>query len=109
MKTIQEASQSANAYDYPTFKGQKHTVFDDGFKTGVKWSEQWISVEDELPEIGEEVLVKSNDSIAVSFRSDDFYSNGKHQFVCERLVEEYNGRSKWLEVEFWRPITHKIR
>lgn len=59
MKSINEAAKAANAYGYPNYTGANNEAFDSGFKSGVKFAQQWIPVEVELPEKGVEVLVKA--------------------------------------------------
>ena len=61
MKTIEEASiECANTYvkgyrdSYPANEGD----FIDVFEAGVEFAQRWISVEEELPPIGEMVLTK---------------------------------------------------
>ena len=52
MKTIEDALNIA--YD----ECKSNAYFGNGFKKGVEFAQRWISVEEELPDIGEEVLVK---------------------------------------------------
>ena len=52
MKTIEQALDEA--YN----NAGSNAYFGNGFKAGVEFAQRWISVEEELPDIGEEVLVK---------------------------------------------------
>ena len=59
MKTIEERAKEL----YPQNKPTMYTQFVAGieqlaFKAGVEFAQRWISVEDELPEIGDEIIVK---------------------------------------------------
>lgn len=106
MKTIHKAAESANAYDYPYFKGLKHDAFDDGFKSGVKWAEQWISVKEELPI---RMLLENGITISCS----DFVLT---KTECGNVfIGRYeHNQSKWfipegteMVITHWRPIEHK--
>jgi len=39
-KEIKKQSQLSNGYGYPLFNGEKHTAFNDGFKSGAEFAEQ---------------------------------------------------------------------
>ena len=45
-------------WNYTSELERLKTKYYDGFKSGVKFAQRWISVEDELPEIGDEIIVK---------------------------------------------------
>ena len=56
MKTIEEAAK-----DYSKSKSSAEVfrcAHETDFKAGVEFAQRWISVEDELPEIGDEIIVK---------------------------------------------------
>ena len=55
MKTIEDAAR-----DYAeSFEDNDYTIETEfAFKAGAEFAQRWISVEEELPDIGEEVLVK---------------------------------------------------
>ena len=52
MKTIEQALDEA--YN----NAGSNAYFGNGFRAGVEFAQRWIPVEEELPDIGEEVLVK---------------------------------------------------
>ena len=61
METIEEAAiECANTYvkGYRDFYPSNEGDFIDVFESGVEFAQRWIPVEEELPDIGEEVLVK---------------------------------------------------
>ena len=67
MKTIEEAAleyaePKANDLSHCNMENLNMCDFEkylsDAFKTGAEFAQRWISVEEELPDIGEEVLVK---------------------------------------------------
>ncbi len=61
MKTIEEAAiECANGYveGYRNFYPANEGDFIDVFESGVEFAQRWISVEEELPPIGEMVLTK---------------------------------------------------
>ena len=56
MKTIEEAAK-----DYSKSKSSAEVfrcAHETDFKAGVEFVQRWISVEEELPEIGDEIIVK---------------------------------------------------
>jgi len=97
MKTIEEGLNEAykacgsNAY------------FGDGFKTGVKFAQQWISVEDELPEPNEEVFIKTDHGMIF---------NGVFSGSCWMQMDGVNGSSyvqierEWEVIE-WKQIEYE--
>lgn len=104
MKTKEEAAEdrailSQFLSDFP------HEIYSEksGFLAGVEFAEKWISVGDDMPEVGEFSLVKFKcckggfDHYEVDTVTLD--RNGKREFS----MQEYEGM---IEI-FWRPITHK--
>ena len=102
MKTIEQALDEAynNAWS--------NAYFGNGFRAGIEFAQRWISVEDELPDIGEEVLVKRE------LRQGDTWV----QHFCSvstRLTPSGEWEDiKWSDVGFirgivthWRPIELK--
>ena len=88
MKTKEQA---ANAYVYDNF--YQDTVWaqetKDAFLAGVEFAQQWISVEEELPESGKTVLIKDK--------------NNMIGLACIRLgVWDYKFKNM---ITHWRPIT----
>ena len=59
MKTISEAAKGHFLHkDYGHWGLCIESIHEKIFKSGAEFAQRWISVEDELPDIGEEVLVK---------------------------------------------------
>ena len=56
MKTIEEAAKDFN--DSHVNGRHPQTWVSDIFKAGIDFSQRWIPVEEELPEIGERVITK---------------------------------------------------
>ena len=90
MKTIEQAAKEWAAtgnYSSDRLLGDKQC-----FKAGVKFAQEWINVDDELPEVGEQVLVKTkNDEVGISV-----YKH-KNWFACGAYNNEYM-------VTHWRHI-----
>mgnify|MGYP003617512421 CR=1 FL=1 len=86
-----------------------NAYFGNGFRAGIEFAQRWISVEDELPDIGKEVLVKRE------LRQGDTWV----QHFCSvstRLTPSGEWEDiKWSDVGFirgivthWRPIELKL-
>ena len=66
MKTIEEAAvflSNENVlsninWNHTSELERLKTKYYDGFKDGVEFAQRWISVEDELPNIGDHILIK---------------------------------------------------
>ena len=61
MLTIEQAAREHSGnltITHETLKNVTKEDFERSFKAGVEFAQRWISVEEELPDIGEEVLVK---------------------------------------------------
>ncbi len=90
MKTIKEGLYDA----YKKVSGK--AFFEDGFNAGVKFAQQWISVDDELPENQDLVLVKTNlNSVCTAYLhglKSGFITYGEDAFV------------EFGEITHWRPI-----
>ena len=110
MKTIEEAAINYCLVTEDKENEYKSTLKSpfDSFKAGAKFAQRWISVEDELPDIGEEVLVKRE------LRQGDTWVQ-RFCSVSTRLAPsgEWEG-VKWSDVGFnrgivthWRPIELK--
>jgi len=105
MKTINEAAREyVMCDDYPNCDVCYEFVRDEdainsccsrtdnmAFHAGVKFAQQWISVEDELPEECEEVLVKC--------------TNGKR--IQHDVDFRINGKFRRKNVIYWRQIELK--
>ena len=111
MNTIEEAARDFLGLNEsnPNYEHTENNVFELSiFKAGVEFAQRWISVEDELPDIGEEVLVKRE------LRQGDTWV----QHFCSvstRLTPSGEWEDiKWSDVGFirgivthWRPIELK--
>ena len=101
MKTIEEAEKEVWVKDLDVT---------DFFRSGVEFAQRWIPVEEELPEIGKEVLIKVNDLTCSNHPNGvlmlDYVvsiSHNKKGFRCE---VDYSGKTK-EKVTHWRPIELK--
>ena len=57
MKTILEEAKENCEYNQDSLR-QYDKHFIEAFKDGVEFAQRWISVEDELPNIGDHILIK---------------------------------------------------
>ena len=96
MKTIEEVSKE--------FSEKSVWACPISFKAGVKFAQRWISVEDELPEVGVEVIVKTINlkySIAKMYTPKDYNGN----ILGEK---EWKGSGTFKSsITHWRPIELK--
>ena len=97
MKTIKEGIRHCieclkYLSNYPPYEPES---VEHGFVQGVAFAQEWISVEDELPEEPMDVLVRDNRRLACSVA---LYANEK--FHPDNLL-------KHEEVTHWRPINRK--
>ena len=97
MKTIEEAAK-----DYSKSKSSAEVfrcAHETDFKAGVEFAQRWISVEDELPEIGDIFLVKTDNGCITTA-----YLHGiKSGFITY-------GEDAYIEfgtITHWRPIELK--
>ena len=107
MKTIEEKSDE---YVAPIVEehaecrwcdaGELEEMLKKAFEAGARAVQEWISVDDELPEPFEEVLVKIGSEIAIAYISD----NGEYEWY---LQGESALRGYAIEPDFWRPIECK--
>ena len=102
MKTIEKEAKEKSQMSlgggvYYTYPGEK--AFVEGFKSGAKFAQRWISVEDELPEKGDIILVKTdNGCIATAYLhgiKSGFITYGEDAYV------------KFGTITHWRPIELK--
>lgn len=109
MKTKEEqASEYAEITSFRVPYNRNTTIFYDekifncaknAFLTGIEFAEQWISVEDELPEnngsgFSDEVLIQTEDG----YITIGYYRYSKMQWEILNYIDE---------VKFWRPINVK--
>jgi len=90
MKTIQKGLYEA----YERVSGKAY--FEDGFNDGVKFAQQWISINEELPQNQDLVLVKTNlNSICTAYLhglKSGFITYGEDAFI------------EFGYITHWRPI-----
>jgi len=72
-----------------------------GFKAGVEFSQEWISVEDELPKQGQEVLIKFKG------KQSEYMTSCISAFYDYKTFRNSFGTLIYDKVEFWRPIELK--
>ena len=100
MKTIEEAAiQYANTKSSSDVFIESHIK---DFKAGVEFATKWISVDEELPRIGEKVITKMNKDRRTSYG------------IATRIREEWEIDAHWIDHTFsnmnithWRPIELK--
>ena len=100
MKTIEEAAKDFNDSHVNGHHPQKWVS--DIFKAGVEFAQEWISVEEELPPIGEKVITKMAKDKRTSYG------------IATRIREEWEINAHWIDHTFsnmtithWRPIELK--
>lgn len=100
MKTIEEAAKDFNDSHVNGHHPQKWVS--DIFKAGVEFSTKWISVDEELPRIGEKVITKMNKDKRTSYG------------IATRIREEWEIDAHWIDHTFsnmnithWRHIELK--
>lgn len=77
-----------------------------GFIAGVNWllTHQWVSVDDELPELEKLVLVYNGVDISISYRTKNKNAIvDKNSFFKNTPDKIYN-----VEIKYWMPI-HEIK
>ena len=68
------------------------------FLAGVEYTQRWISVEEELPEYGKKVLVKSNTGdVGMAWLSDD--TDRKRWYVTANSSVPLSSTTHWRPVE----------
>lgn len=109
MKTIEEVANDYVKNKYGEFAlldiiGEDTSINDlrDDFIAGAKFATKWISVEDELPLLGEKVITKMNKDKRTSYG------------IATRIREEWEIDAHWIDHTFshmnithWRPIELK--
>ena len=102
MKTIEEAAKEyAEKLNYSM--EAKHNMcpmdFEISFKKGIAFAEEWISVEDELPENDNIILVKTNLGCVATA-----YLHGKKSGFIVYGDEAYK---EFGNITHWRPINRQ--
>jgi Protein of unknown function (DUF551). len=99
MKTIkEEAIEFAKKNPYP--------VSFTAFKAGAEFTQKWISVDDELPENSDDMLVKNGQHYEVA------HWNGKHfmKHIKSEITNRMGTKSSYRsvpDVTHWKPINRK--
>ena len=100
MKTIEEAAKDFNDSHVNGHHPQKWVS--DIFKAGVEFAQRWISVEEELPKIGEKVITYMTKDKRTSYG------------IATRIREEWEINAHWIDHTFsnmtithWRTIELK--
>ena len=107
MKTINDAAiECANIYlqgyrdSYPADEND----FIDVFESGVEFAQRWIPIEEELPEVGEIVLVKTKINKVTTCE----------MYIPKDYLGNILGEKKWAAsynfkqaITHWRPINLK--
>ena len=98
MKTIEEALNIA--YD----ECKSNAYFGNGFKKGVEFAQRWIPIEEELPEVGEIVLVKTKINKVTTCE----------MYIPKDYLDNILGEKEWAAsynfkqaITHWRPIELK--
>ena len=102
MKTIEQALDEAYK------NAGSNAYFGNGFRAGIEFAQRWMSVDEELPEIDEQVLAKKE------LRHGDTCVQNFYSIVTRMTPScEWEG-VKWSDVGFnrgivthWRPIELK--
>ena len=93
MKTIEEAAWkfAEENTDPESYVGCTYS----GFKAGVEFAQRWIGVDEELPEIGENVITKMTKDKRASYG------------IATRIREEWEINAHWIDHTFSNmTITH---
>ena len=95
-------------WNYTSELERLKTKYYDGFKSGVKFAQRWISVEEELPEEGVSVLIKND----FGYFGINVLENGIWRMcTVEKIagflnLKEYE-LEKFAKPTHWRPIELK--
>ena len=103
MKTINDAAQEYAINKYEECTGIIEDTLVD-FKSGVEFAQRWIPVEEELPEVGEIVLVKTKINKVTTCE----------MYIPKDYLGNILGEKKWAAsynfkqaITHWRPIELK--
>lgn len=113
MKTIEEAAKEyqtkiyEDVFEEGSLSEQKLQCIND-FKAGIAFAEEWISVEDELPNFHKNKLVRGTQDLYLVKMSVGSISP-KTTYKISFLVKEdrWNCECDWNVVTHWRPINRK--
>ena len=111
MKTIEEAK---NEYLQKCKDEEIDVYMGDEFIAGINFAQRWISVEEELPEVGTEFIAKSSDNIVQNVKVSPsgaileskktnhliFLRTSKSDSDCIEVLRKH-------KVTHWRPIELK--
>ena len=96
METIEQALDEAYK------NAGSNAYFGNGFRAGIEFAQRWMSVEEELPKIGEKVITKMTKDKRTAYG------------IATRIREEWEINAHWIDHTFsnmnithWRPINIK--
>ena len=96
METIEQALDEA--YN----NAGSNAYFGNGFRAGIEFAQRWMSVEEELPKIGEKVITKMTKDKRTAYG------------IATRIREEWEINAHWIDHTFsnmnithWRHINIK--
>jgi hypothetical protein len=97
MKKIEQAAKEFSEKAVPQFETPESIILTKayriGFTAGVEFAQQWHDVNEELPEIGYIVLLKSK----TNGISTGYFSNGKFEIDFNEMVNK--DITHWREIE----------
>jgi hypothetical protein len=94
MKTIEEASEEYMNQQPKTSLMQDMGIMK-AFEAGVEFAQRWISVDEELPKIGEEVFLRMDKGIGTGCR------------IAEKRFNKISGAGSFGSVTHWRHVELK--
>ena len=95
MKTIEEESRLyAESKANPMFRSLEVSIAEKAFKAGVEFAQRWISVEDELPEIGDDIILKLRE-------------HPLKKYQVWHIADNYDIKLVPVYATHWRPIELK--
>ena len=107
MKTIEELAEEYCVKNIPNLKDM-HLTISTAFEAGFEKSQEWISVDDELPEEYQVVIVRTiyvND-----YHICEAHKNGIFMECKGTTIRGRSTRTRYLQVTdvtHWRPIEYK--
>ena len=107
MKSIEEAAREYAVHMVGSDSSYEQNDLEEGFKAGVEFAQQWISVDDELPPCSDEdILIKGIDSDGRENMPDIGYMHSSNDNKPSK--ENFISLSGEItEVTHWRPIELK--
>ena len=97
MKTIEQAA-TEYAERNTLNAGADRTKRENAFKAGIEFSQQWISIDDELPSLMQNLLLKLENGLYACFNAD---------LIKNFKVKNYKYLYEGIKVTHWRLIELK--